>query len=181
MGYVPGLLNTKMICTFEAIDANELRMIVLEEDTESGAMQVFDIILIDRRAPLAQQLRDAAFFERTGLDPQITWKAPWEVDLARTRTDAGRVRRIIEAYPGAEACADKIPAQLACPPRPLERIEYTTHLTPNGISPTHMTLYLFEPEGQWDGCGLSLTEAEEKYPQDRYRWIDVTAKRRAAA
>lgn len=180
MGYTPGLLDTKMICVFEPLEAHAFRMVVLEEEPESGSKQVFDIIVIDRRAPLAQQLRAAAFFERTGLEPEITWRAPWDVDLSRTRTHAGRVRRIIEAYPGAEACAEKETVEIACPARPLERIEYTIRMTPNGILPTHLTLYLFEPQGQWDGCGLTLAEAEEKYPRDRYRWVDATNTRFAA-
>jgi len=174
MGYTPGLLDTKMICVFEPLDAHEFRMVVLEEEPESGAKQVVDIIIIDRRAPLAQQLRAAAFFDRTGLEPDITWRAPWEVDLSRTRTHAGRVRRIIEAYPGADACADKTTEDIACPARPLERIEYSTRVS------IGETLYLFEPCGEWDGCGLRLSEAEEKYPRDRYRWVDTTKTRFAA-
>lgn len=35
--------------------------------------------------------------------------------------------------------------------------------------------HLFYPDGVWDEDKLTLEEAERKYPQDQYEWVDVSA------
>lgn len=49
-------------------------------------------------------------------------------------------------------------------------INYTSYIAK--FSDTGMEeVFCFYPDGTWDEDKLSLSEAEKKYPQDKYCWV----------
>jgi hypothetical protein len=94
---------------FEPIADNILRVIVFEEDEDTGCKMVYDIIEMHKDEPLAPRVRlITKFLGRHSTPPLVHYRARWEAPLARLRSEQSRVRRIIKAYPGASACLDEM-------------------------------------------------------------------------
>jgi hypothetical protein len=55
---------------------------------------------------------------------------------------------------------------------PRTKIEYRTHNATSKDGPWRC--YLFYPDGVWDEEKLNLQQAQKKYPQTDYNWVDVS-------
>jgi hypothetical protein len=98
-------MHRTAIAIFEPITATTLRMVVLE--VEDGGKSVIEIAEIDtdqpRNANLALLTR---FVENSGLEFEMGYRAHWDVSLGRARLTRSRIGKIIDAYPGIDACGE---------------------------------------------------------------------------
>lgn len=105
-------MDVNATCSFEPIDARTMRMIVIEYD-EDGFSQVIEIVEASLDDPRPATLKKLLNFDlRSGLDFILGFRAQWPVSLKGTRSNAGRIGRILDAYPGRDACGDMIELEL---------------------------------------------------------------------
>jgi hypothetical protein len=101
------MMTRTAIALFEAINDSIMRMVVMEvEDEEQSVIEIAEIDLNDRRSKNISILMRV--FKNSGLEFEITYKASWEVDLGRAQLTESKIGKIIDAYPGKDACGDQI-------------------------------------------------------------------------
>lgn len=87
---------------------NRVRIIIFDIDDDTGAKSVRDIIELDTDKPMDRKTRGNLdeFTNCIWSSEYVTYAAYWPASLKRLRSDASRIRRIIENYPGPEACKE---------------------------------------------------------------------------
>ena len=102
--------DRRATCTFEPIDATKLRMVVIEHDTMFlGSNEVLDIVEVDCSASRPQAIKALTrFIQNSGIGFDLAFKAPWSVDLGRTRKVKGILEKVLSAYPGADGCQSHV-------------------------------------------------------------------------
>lgn len=104
------MLIRKATCTFEPIDATQLRLVVIEhEDIENGGNQVIEIAVVDLSDPRSRVMATLTRFSReSGLPFELAFKAYWPAEIGLARTLEGRIGKILDAYPGAAECRESL-------------------------------------------------------------------------
>jgi hypothetical protein len=83
----------------------DIRVVLMEHGDDGDS--IIEISQIDTQEPRAGAITELTrFIEGFSADFDISFSAHWEASLGRAQLTRSKISKIIDAYPGADACAN---------------------------------------------------------------------------